>query len=767
MIDNIKLLKNIGTFDSKSAAATFSLKRLTLIYAENGRGKTTLAAVLRSLATGDPHLITERRSHGSDHPPHVVLDCHDQPSCLVFENGAWNETLPELKIFDDVFVDENVHSGLEVEAQHGQNLHEFILGEQGVALSRKIRDLGTCISQLTSAMKEKANAIPQQMRGDLSVEEFCALPKVPDIAGKTEAVERKLKAAQNLEEVRDAPLFPSLELPGFDTESIKQILQSDLPDLDEAAEARVQAHVEALGEGGESWAEKGFRRKVVGEEGICPFCGQCLEGLDLIAHYRAYFSEGYAKLKQDIADKIESMDRNHADGAQATFELAVGKARQAEQFWATYADVENIDINTVVLALVWKAARDSIGELLQAKKASPLERLEFEDHPLKTLESYDSHRQAIRDINETITVSNERLREVQRQAEVTEIKELLAELNSLKATNARFSDEIAPICEDYLQEMEAKARKEMEKAEDRDALKEYRANVFPAIQDRVNEYLQLFNAGFRIKSLAPSNIGSGTGSTCTFNVVINNTQIPARSSNNAQGEPSFRTSLSAGDRNTLALGLFFSSLDQNPNLANTVVVVDDPVSSLDDHRSLATVQEVRKLSKRAGQVIVLSHNKSFLCGVWSRADLEDCCSLELRQSGVNSNICPWNVTQDAITEHDQRHKLLQEYADKQSGNMREVAAAIRLHLEGFLRVACPTEFPPEQLLGLFLRRCHDKVGHADEVLDEEVIQKLRDIVEYGNKFHHNTNPAWQTAGINVGELLGFVKQTLLFVRPGA
>ena len=111
----------------------------------------------------------------------------------MFENGAWNETLPELKIFDDVFVDEMSTPALKWKPSTGQNLHEFILGEQGVALSRKIRDLGTCISQLTSAMKEKANAIPQQMRGDLSVEEFCALPKVPDIAGKTEAVERKFE----------------------------------------------------------------------------------------------------------------------------------------------------------------------------------------------------------------------------------------------------------------------------------------------------------------------------------------------------------------------------------------------------------------------------------------------------------------------------------------------------------------------------------------------------------------------------------------------
>jgi wobble nucleotide-excising tRNase len=47
-------------FDSVSTGANISLAPITLIYAENGRGKTTLAAILRSLATGDPVPIEER-----------------------------------------------------------------------------------------------------------------------------------------------------------------------------------------------------------------------------------------------------------------------------------------------------------------------------------------------------------------------------------------------------------------------------------------------------------------------------------------------------------------------------------------------------------------------------------------------------------------------------------------------------------------------------------------------------------------------------------
>lgn len=52
-IDRFQLLRNVGQFDSVNGGANLALMRLTLIYAENGRGKTTLAAILRSAASGN------------------------------------------------------------------------------------------------------------------------------------------------------------------------------------------------------------------------------------------------------------------------------------------------------------------------------------------------------------------------------------------------------------------------------------------------------------------------------------------------------------------------------------------------------------------------------------------------------------------------------------------------------------------------------------------------------------------------------------------
>ena len=67
MINRFRLVRNIGQFDNVNATAHV-FQRLTLIYAENGVGKTTLSALLRSLALNRPDLILERHRLAAPQP---------------------------------------------------------------------------------------------------------------------------------------------------------------------------------------------------------------------------------------------------------------------------------------------------------------------------------------------------------------------------------------------------------------------------------------------------------------------------------------------------------------------------------------------------------------------------------------------------------------------------------------------------------------------------------------------------------------------------
>ncbi|MFF0949204.1 hypothetical protein ACFYE9_16440 [Rhizobium leguminosarum] len=178
-VERIQLLRNTGQFDSVNAGAQLPLTKLSLIYAENGRGKTTVATILRSLSTGEAKLIDERQRLGSAHL-------------------------------------QNVCSGIEIETAHRQNLHELILGAQGVQLNAVVLEQIAAVEQHNRTLRERGDAIPAATRGALTVDAFCALKPDPQVDVKIQEAERQLAAARAADAVQRQEVFLPLSLPGFD-----------------------------------------------------------------------------------------------------------------------------------------------------------------------------------------------------------------------------------------------------------------------------------------------------------------------------------------------------------------------------------------------------------------------------------------------------------------------------------------------------------------------------------------------------------------------
>ena len=326
MINHFQLIRNVGRFDSVATVANTLLGRLTLIYAENGRGKTTLAAILRSLATGDPIPIVERRRLAAQHPPHVVIGCAGGPPAAMFQNGAWSRTLANTVVFDDVFVDQNVYSGLVVAVDHRQKLHELILGAQGVALNQKLQNLIAQVETHSRTLRERAAVIPTGELDGLTIDQFCALAANPNVEPEIQAAHGNLAAAREQDPVRNTPAFELLSLPAFDLAAIEQVLKAGLTELDAAAAARVQEHLATAGRGAEEWIGEGMRRQaerppnVIGE---CVFCAQNLAGSPVIGHYRAFFSNAYRELQRSIVGAATALNQAHTDNASAGLERSV------------------------------------------------------------------------------------------------------------------------------------------------------------------------------------------------------------------------------------------------------------------------------------------------------------------------------------------------------------------------------------------------------------------------------------------------------------
>lgn len=772
MINRVQLVRNVGQFDSMTAAPNLRLTPLTVVYAENARGKTTLAAILRSLATGDPIPIAERRRLAAQYPPHVVIELSGGLPPVVFQNNAWNRTIPDVVVFDDAFVDQNVCSGLVVGSDQRQNLHELILGAQGVALNQQLQHLVERIETHNSELRIKGAAIPAIERGSLSVDEFCDLPARADVDVAIQDAERALSAVREQEPVRNTPLFDTFDLPAFDAALIDRILERDLPDLDASAVARVQAHFGRIGAGGEDWVSNGMDRlgplPAVGSPESCPFCGQNLVDSSLIRHYRAYFSEAYAALKRDIANALLLIRRTHAEEVPATFERSMRVVAERRHFWSRFCDLPNTNLDTAVIAQVWRAGRDAVIGQLSAKQGAPLERMCLSNQARTAISEYETYRQAVSTLNQQLQQANVTIRAVKQRAAQGDLAASTAALALLKATKTRYAPATAALCDAYLREKAAKAQTEQLRNRTRTQLEQYRTNAFPSYQTAINQILARFNAGFRLDRV--SAVNTRAGSTCSYNLIINdiaNCPVPVAGGTSAQGTPSFRNTLSSGDRNTLALAFFIASLERDPNVASKIVVLDDPKSSFDEHRSLTTVQEIRQVAGRVSQLIVLSHDKGLLCQIWDGADRTTRSAFQVTRDQVGSTIVEWSIHQECITAHDRRHQMVRDYVAAPTPDNREVAASIRHLLEQFLRVSYPEHFPPEARLGTFERLCRQRVGTPQQILSSDDVRELSDLAEYAHKFHHDTNQAWDTEVINDGELLGYVHRTLRFTRRQA
>jgi wobble nucleotide-excising tRNase len=154
------------------------------------------------------------------------------------------------------------------------------------------------------------------------------------------------------------------------------------------------------------------------------------------------------------------------------------------------------------------------------------------------------------------------------------------------------------------------------KADLQTELRAHAGTTLSARQREINKLLTLFGANFQIVDAKAGFIGREANTEYAIELGAHVLRVRMGS----QSEPSFKTVLSAGDKFTLALALFFTQVRSDPALNNAVVVFDDPFSSQDMQRQWETGCQIRQLADDAQQVIVLSHDPRFLFLIEKDAD---------------------------------------------------------------------------------------------------------------------------------------------------
>jgi len=257
MLQRVISIKNVGRFKNCAALGDVTFRRFTLIFAENGRGKTTFCAILRSLFMNNPAFIIGRTTLGSIERPEVQLLAGN--GTIAFRGGTWSSAFPDIAVFDGTYVSENVFAGDVVGTDHRRNLYNVIIGAQGVTLAARLNDLENQIKAKNNEIRDNRAQLEPHIPTGMTVEAFIALPGDAAIDAKIAAKEQELQAVQRVALLQQRAGLTAVTVPIFPA-AFAQLLAKTFANVATDAERRVGEHIARHGMQGrvETWLTKGL-----------------------------------------------------------------------------------------------------------------------------------------------------------------------------------------------------------------------------------------------------------------------------------------------------------------------------------------------------------------------------------------------------------------------------------------------------------------------------------------------------------------------------
>jgi wobble nucleotide-excising tRNase len=544
-------------------------------------------------------------------------------------------------------VSENVYSGDVVELDHRRNLYRVIIGKEGVELARQVEQIDTDIRTKTSEIKERRTAVQVHLPRGITIEAFMPLSQDQDIDAKINAKEKELEAVRQADQIRTRAALAPLALPTM-PQDFEALLTTTVEGLAADAERRVSAHIaaHAMHDQGETWLSEG--RGYIHNQS-CPFCGQSLDGVALMEAYNAYFSAAYHDLRQQITHLRTTIETALGDRLIAQAEKTIDLNDASAEFWTRYCEIARPALPSPPgIGDTLRVLREAVFALLDRKAAAPLDRITTDQSYADALHAVASLTETTAIYNEAVRTANDIIAAKKTSTGTADARTVEASLHQLQAIKARHQPDARASCHAHATALDEKKALEDQKAAVRDKLDEHTEKVISRYERTINTLLDDFQAGFRITGTKHDYRGGIP--TSSFQILINDTPVDLGDDNTSLDKPSFRNTLSSGDKSTLALAFFLAQLEHDPEKGDKIVVFDDPFNSQDAFRKDHTVAKIKKCGESCAQVIVLSHDQSFLKRLWDRLTASERKSLQMARLGLrNTTISEWDIeraTQD-------------------------------------------------------------------------------------------------------------------------
>lgn len=543
MISRIIKIKDFGVFKNFNGSALPEFKTFNLIYGWNYSGKTTLSRVFRCLEKGELH------------DDYLSANFELENATAKYDNTfAVN---PNIRVFNSDFVKEN----LKWDADNYEPI--FLLGAENIELQKELKEKETALSTAETELAE-AKRLRTEKQTSLNTALTNKAREITNLLSLGRTFDRD-RLIQLVETVKDNVAFYLLSQTDFDRYKAQAtsneqkpligeiiILIADLATLKKdvvsilnrqaASTNKIQKLLDSKPIS--NWVEAG---KSLHEGKIdCEFCGNVLPA-DLLEKLNEHFSKDYDLLKAEIEAKLRILI---ASKINLTSPLPTETAFYTDMLpdfrtKKTLLETEITSFNNSIASLI----KD-----LEGKKDKPFDRLEVTafTNNKTTLET------SLTNFNAVIKTNDQRTADftTEKNASIEKLKEHFAAEFETTGTYSAIQTQLT-------NEQTAIDAKGVTIEEQKNAIALIKSQLDETIKGAgvVNDYLKVFFGKDDIQI---------TPTTDKKFQLLRGVDVAKN--------------LSEGEKTSIAFAYFTAKLEeQNNKIADTIIYIDDPISSLDSN----------------------------------------------------------------------------------------------------------------------------------------------------------------------------------------
>ncbi|MGT0049998.1 AAA family ATPase [Helicobacter pylori] len=616
MAINIKKIKSFKAFCGLDAIEMGEFKDYNVIFGNNGCGKTSLTRAFELLISKNK-CIEKYRTISTAESPSIEFECKDG-SYKIEPNS--NIGAPSFKV--EIYNSDFLHNNAPFNSEFGlKKLDDGIIILEGSVLGEETKE----INQLKD-FKEKVEKEKKKIKDENSAEQESAIKKYDEeiekirkeVTSKTiqiapneikinnicEVSKNKFKYQEDVltnlekdfdeldEAMKEFDDLKEMESPK-DYQTIKVKLESLFSfDIDKETGQVSKEIKEHISKVGREFIEKGIELQKEMPDNACPFCKQEIIN-NIIQAYTSYFNKSIEQFKQDSLEVSGTLKKI----------LEQWNIKEILQSFERFEPFMKKDFSTNKESL--KNALEQIKVLLEKlqkevdKKEGVKDKEKFQEIDKKLSENYEKLQKCA---GETRNILNQKK---EQKKKLEKLKKDLKEARIKKAKHDSYDSQKSK------EEAERKLSVLNCRHERLNRLLEKIDKKLKGLYDQKRPDIETINNYLKALNLPKYSLDKD------YRIVLNSDALE-----NSEA----KIILSDGEKTTLAFAYFLARLKlfyKKEDLKNLVVVIDDPISSLDEQRIYNTTCLVAKINQELAreklsneenkaQVFVLTHNHTFM-----------------------------------------------------------------------------------------------------------------------------------------------------------